>query len=532
MLRRFFNASPDSLNAAEEAAVSSLAAASHHASDLDIKSNAGVEGCAAYLNAVEATATQLQIPPTQRSYRTTFPLNYRSLFPSEARSYRADVLEASLEHYNVIWVNGEKFEFTAEATQRAEELQVAWIDLGTMLERWNRNASRERCGATHDNSPRPTRQELTAVLKALDSAWASFEERYISELVQIEAKARSHIVQAIELERQLKLLDMQHGEDAWTQVDYVEVQRSLISAVAHLNSVANVNRKGRDDLRVEVLQEAMSALRQCNAAGNISKEAADLFTATKILASDVVDSFEAMRVYLRDVANHLERVDPHLGNNCGLVARLVDWEESWEVGTAYLQQKRVLHALCDAVADIHRVQSFVPKLADMCEECDVELFMVLPRLMWLRFLAEPEKQMPLLARLLPHRFGAASSETPTMGKELLVFYDKYASVQTTLDRMLIHSKSTCASSASGVRQLLAKRVIRCGHDESIAPYADVPHAHLEEAKALVEDLMHELEAWSIELQRHCPEDWNQYSAVLVRCLRTEADKERKGPFGV
>jgi len=534
MLRRFFNAFPDSLNTAEDAAVNTLAAASRHAAGLDIKSSAGVDSCAAYLNAVEATATQLQIPPTQRSYRASFPLNYRSLFPSEARSYRADVLEASLEHYNVIWVNGEKFEFSAEATKRAEELQVAWIDLGTMLERWNRS----RAGS-HDNSPRPTRQDLTSVLKALDSAWASFEERYISELVQIEAKARGHIVQAIELERQLKQLEMQYGEEAWKIPDYREVQRGLVTAVARLNSVANVNRKGRDDLRVEVLQEAHSALRQCNAAGDIGQEAANLLTATKILSTDVVDSFEAMRVYLRDVANQLERVDPHLGNNGGLVNRLVDWEESWEVGTSYLQQKRVLHALCDAVAEIHRVQSFAPKLADMCEECDVELFMVLPRLMWLRFLVEPEQQMPLLARLLPHRFGAASSETPTLGQDLRSFSEKYARAECALARLCGtagHPEPLFRGlgSTADARQLLAKRVI-CGSDDetnAVYAYAAIHDAHVEEAKAQVEDLMHELEAWSIELQRHCPEDWNQYSAVLVHCLRTEAEKERKGPFGV
>jgi len=530
MLRRFFNAFPDSLNAAEEAAVSSLAAASGPAAMLDIKSPAGVDSCAAYLKAVEATATQLQIPATQRSYRANFPLNYRSLFPSEARSYRADVLEASLEHYNVIWVNGEKFEFSAEATQRAEELQVAWIDLGKMLERWNRSPK----AASHDNSaPRPTRHELTSVLKALDSAWASFEERYISELVQIESKARSHIVQAIELERQLKQLEMQHGEDAWMLSSYQEVQRALGMAVTRLNSVANVNRKGRDDLRVEVLQEANLALRQCSAAGDMGKEAANLLTATKILATDVVDSFEAMRAYLRDVANHLERVDPHLGNNCGLVARLVDWEESWEVGTAYLQQKRVLHALCDAVAEIHRVQAFAPKLAEMCEECDVELFMVLPRLTWLRFLAEPEKQMPLLARLLPHRFLAASSETPTLGPVLRVFSEKYSQAECALARLCGTAGHPRGSNfGADVTELLAKRVICGSDDEANALYGAIPGVHVEEAKAVVEELMHELEKWSMELQRHCPEDWNQYSAVLVHCLRTEAEKERKGPFGV
>jgi hypothetical protein len=465
-------------------------------------------------------------------------LNYRSLFPSDARSYRADVLEASLEHYNVIWVNGEKFEFTPEATRRAEELQVAWIDLGTVLERWSRSRN-----ASGNVSPRPSRTELGPVLKALDSAWANFEERYISELVDIEAKARSHIVQAISLEQRLQQMETQYAEDVWSVKEYPEVLRELVGATARLNSVANVNRKGRDDLKAEVLLEAHSTLRQCNAIGSASREwknsssstheDSKVLSAAKVLATDVVESFNAMRQYLCEVGNCLERVDPHLGNNCGLVARLVDWEESWEVGSAYLQEKRALHALCDAVAEIQRVQAFAPKLAEMCEECDVELFMVLPRLMWLRFLAMPQQQIPLLARLLPHRFAGAATANPILGPELQSFSEKYSDVERTLSKMW-HAAGTPTNvdHAMDVRMLLTKRVISGTDDEVAALYAGMPPAYAEKAKAQVEGLLHELEAWSIELQRHCPEDWNQYSAVLVHCLRTDVEKERTGPFGV
>jgi len=532
-LRRFFNVSPDSLSAVEEATVSRLAAASGHAATQDIRNPGGVDSCAAYLQALEAAATELKIPASHRSYRASFPLNYRSLFPSEARSYRVDILEASLEHYNVIWVNGKQFEFSAEATQRAEELQVAWIDLGKTLERWNRLPRR----ASSSSPSRPTRHELTSVLQSLDNAWASFEESYITELVQIESESRSHIVQAIALESELKQLEVQHGNVAWTLPNYQEVQRSLCMVLSHLNSVANVNRKGRDDLRVEVLREANLALIQCNATGSVGNEAGSLLTATKILATDVVDSFEAIRVYLREVANQLERVDPHLGNNCGLVARLVDWEESWEIGTAYLQQKKLLHALCDAVAEIQRVRLFAPKLADMCEECDVELFMVLPRLIWLRFLAEPLQQMPLLVRFLPHRFVAGRSEIPTLCQDLRSFSEKYSQTECAL-ASLCGSTGCVPETKSGpnfyadARELLVKRGICGSGDEADNLYAAIPHRHVDEAKTLVEELMHELEAWSIELQRHCPEDWNQYSAVLVHCLSTETETDRKGPFFV
>eukprot|EP00913_Durusdinium_trenchii_P024944 g23412.t1 len=73
-------------------------------------------------------------------------------------------------------------------------------------------------------------------------------------------------------------------------------------------------------------------------------ENSEKLAAARILAKDVLDSFTAMREYLREVGRCLERVDPHLCNNVGLVARLVDWEESWEVGTRYVQQEKMLTA--------------------------------------------------------------------------------------------------------------------------------------------------------------------------------------------
>lgn len=543
---RLFGPTQECLGAPEEAAVSRLAAASRRAANLDIKSAAGADSCAAYLIAVEAAAVALQLPPTPRSYRAHFPLNYKSLFPGEARSYRADVLEASLEHYNVIWVNGEKFEFSAEATQRAEELQCAWIELGSVLERWDRATPKSRSPERPNNcSTRPSRIELSGVLKNLDSAWASFEERYISELVQIEAKARSLIVQAIDHEKHLQDLEAQHGEKCWDMKDCRDVLRLLTAAITRLNSVANVNRKGRDDLRMEVYIDAKNTLRQCNGGGGCDKlENAYLMSAAKILATDVVDSLAAMRGYLREVAHFLERVDPHLGNNSGLVTRLVDWEESWEVGTAYLQQQPVLQALCDSVAEIRKAQSFAPKLIEMCEECDVELFMVLPRLIWLRFLSQPEMQnvqKPLLVRLLPHRFKDVASKTPTSGPELQTLSAKYAATEKAIiDAMNIFSKDSAAEYDSNhsrgflprARSLLVQRVISGSSDDADDNFSSVPHAFRANVQAQVESLMHELEAWSIELQRHCPEDWNQYSAVLVRCLSDEGEKERQGPFGV
>merc|ERR1719313_1947159 len=95
-----------------------------------------------FLEVLDACAQTLSLEAATRAYRVEFTINYRALFPDESRSYRVDVLEASAEQYAVIWVNGDKFEFTAEAIRRAEALQRAWADARTLLERWPIKATR------------------------------------------------------------------------------------------------------------------------------------------------------------------------------------------------------------------------------------------------------------------------------------------------------------------------------------------------------------------------------------------------------
>lgn len=507
-LRRLFGVSSE-FSSAENTAINLAASASAKCSQ-DLSEP---ESCQAYLAAIEAAAIQLQIAPASRGYRANLPLNYKSLFPSDARNYRVDVLEASLEHYSLIYVNGEKFEFSVDAQEKAEKLQMAWTDLGSLLGRWS----------SSPKEMRPKRNEVVPVLQTVDSAWASFEEQYISELVNIEDKARNQIVQAVELERRLQHLENQRS---YGSPEYREVLRCLVAAISRLNSVANVNRKGRDDLRSEVLLEAQRILRESSSDGHPQGALA----AARVLATDVMESFTAMREYLRGVTYCLERVDPHLGNNVGLVARLEDWEECWELGAIYLLHEPGLGALCDAVAEMHRLKESIQELATMLDECDAELFMVLPRLVWLRFLSEPIKQTPLLARLLPHRFLPSKSGTQcVLSEELDAFVQKYSQVESSF---VATTSRPCASDLKSIRDLLAERVVRGEADDSHPAYASMPDGRAIEAKAGIEGFVLELEAWSMELQRHCPDDWNQYSAILVQCLTMTAEKKRAGPFGI
>merc|ERR1712014_64038 len=115
--------------------------------------------------------------------------------------------------------------------------------------------------------------------------------------------------------------------------------------------------------------DAAKTLERCDTAER-NGESTELLSAARGLSGDVMDSFLAMRRYLRETSRCLERVDPHLCNNVGLVERLVDWEECWEVGKHFVQNEMFLTGICDFVAEIRLAQRLIPDLKAMCEDCD------------------------------------------------------------------------------------------------------------------------------------------------------------------
>jgi len=219
------------------------------------------------------------------------------------------------------------------------------------------------------------------------------------------------------------------------------------------------------------------------------------------LASDVVESFDAIRFYVRQVGECLECVDPNLCKNAGLVARLVDWEESWEIGSQYVQKQELLKSVCNLVAKVKSAQHLVPALTTMLEDCDVELFLVLPRMVWLCYLTEPDKHQGLVGSLLPHRFGKSQDA------ELSAFVESFKSVMGSISQIggVERAENTLMQ-----RSVLGSSSLK---------------AH--SSKDEIESFMLDLERWSMELQRRCPEDWNQCSSVLIQCLTGGSEKDRK-----
>jgi len=508
---------------------------------IDVQSEVGHMACVCFLSRLESAAGAMELAVAPRDFRSEFSVNYRALFPDGARHYRVDVLEASIDRHQVVWVNGDKFELNTETVSFAETLQQSLADLGVVL--GQHQVGRRSRNASDDNAAEGlSRDSLAAALTKIDIAWAAFENKYISNLIIIEDRARQLVVRAVESERRLRHLEAHQARGRpVSEAECDEARRDLVERISRLNAVANHRRKGRDDLGGDILSSALAALSHCS-----NEEPKKHKSAAQVLAADIVGAFDAIREYLREVKSCLERVDPHLCNNPGLASRLVDWEESWEVGGRYVRHTPLLEALCDLVSKIQTIQTLTPALATMCEECDVELFLVLPRIALLAFLAQPTgKQVELMRVMLPHRFVAGEvcgGEAPdfTADEELEKLIQQFhhtvcvlagaAGNQTSAAVGEYPGESAWISSPTAAARAVAWELLVCravnGCDGNSGALERFNPTRRSEARKVAESFSRELERWSVELQRHCPEDWNQCSAVLVQCL-TGASKRHK-----
>jgi len=269
-----------------------------------------------------------------------------------------------------------------------------------------------------------------------------------------------------------------------TSKRYQDLLQALMQRFGSLNAVANTEGKGRDDFSADIilrcLIEQASPIFQSDA---LAQETA------QHLCAEVLDSFANLREYLQEVSQCLECVDPHLCKNDGLVSRLADFEQSYELGMLYVKDADTMRSLCLWVSQLQHATSLSSDFAAICESFDAELFLVLPRIIWLSFLAEPSVHTAAMRAFLPEKLAT--------GVELAAFRSSYLALGSTRDDLLrLAVRGPC--SAEGA----------CGA------------------------FLLQLERWSIELQRGHPREWNQCSEVMVRCLAGSLRKHRGREFVV
>jgi hypothetical protein len=103
-------------------------------------------------------------------------------------------------------------------------------------------------------------------------------------------------------------------------VEYIDKRSKLIQTLGKINSVANPEGMGRDDLSNDILLAAEGIYRRISLTQS---------KAVRKLAERIKKSFLDFKLLLRKYEQNIEVVDPQLKNNAELVEILVEFENAW-----------------------------------------------------------------------------------------------------------------------------------------------------------------------------------------------------------
>lgn len=179
-------------------------------------------------------------------------------------------------------------------------------------------------------------EEMARHLEQFDATWIGYEQIYVLELMLIEADARLFITEAIEADKELSAIEQREkarGRIVVDTAEFTEKRQKLIQILGKINSVANPEGMGRDDLSNDILQAAEGIYRRISPAQS---------KAVRNLAERIKKSLQDFRVILRKYDQNIEKVDPQLKNNVELVEVLVEFENSWSQGLTYFMDSKKL----------------------------------------------------------------------------------------------------------------------------------------------------------------------------------------------
>ena len=146
-------------------------------------------------------------------------------------------------------------------------------------------------------------------MEEFDENWVEYEKLYVVELMLIEQDARRYIQEAIDVERDITSAEVRErakGKIMVESSDHNKNRKKFVDILNKINSVANPDGKGRDDLEVEILLQSEGICRRIS--NSQSK-------AVRKLAEGIKKSFATLRELMRKYGENIEGVDPQLKNN-------------------------------------------------------------------------------------------------------------------------------------------------------------------------------------------------------------------------
>lgn len=334
----------------------------------DLDSSEGQRIWKRFLGQIERLCESFSVKTSSREYRSEFSQAYRVLFVDASLSYLTEILDSAQEGFPFLYVNGEKYMFSQDVLEAGQKLFHGFWEIQHVI----KNIYSLACEENPHASVEEIKSDIRANLEAFDKYWVTFEQLYVFELMLIEADARRYITNAVEIEKDIMALEMKEkskGKIFLDSVEYNNARKKLVKVIGQINSVANPEGTGRDDLGVEILIKSEHLIRRVSATQS---------KAVRSLAEKIKKAFRDLRALFKKYQQNIEVVDPQLRNNPDLVEALYAFENSWEKGAAYFIDSKKCNQLLHFSQVIEAIKEKHPQFASQIEDRDAEIFVSIP----------------------------------------------------------------------------------------------------------------------------------------------------------
>ena len=304
--------------------------------------------------------------------------------------------------------------------------------------------------------------------------------------MNIESEARKIIVKSINCEKELKAFEIREklkGKIVIESNEYTELRKKLCFFISKINSIANSEGKGRDDLGVEILVKADYLLRK------ISKTQSK---SVRKMAEGIKKSFLNFRILLNKYDQNIDSVDPQLKNNQDLVEVLTNYEKNWERGKEFLMDSKKCAQLINFSQIIQATIEKYKYFKEKVENIDSEVFILVPCLTLLNALDGSDKN--ICSTYLPSLEDKATPDFELFHNLL----NKYKELCKNLnDPYLIYNTIEASIMEIDVFK---------------------ENEYLLSIKDKVIDIVKGIRNLSMNLQRNSPQDWNDLLDVVLNDL--------------
>jgi len=263
-----------------------------------------------------------------------------------------------------------------------------------------------------------------------------------------------------------------------------------VKVIGQINSVANPEGTGRDDLGVEIIVESESIIRRISPTQS---------KAVRGLAEKIKKSFLNLRLLFGRYEQNIEIVDPQLKNNPELVEALVAFESSWEKGKTYFLSAKKCNQLVHFSQIIEATAEKRKEFAEQIENRDAEIFVSLPCLLILKCLEQDDRNLCKAFYASMFLQGSEANE-------------KYIS--------LIHLFKQCrkiVNSDYDFYNLVEMKILEITYTEK----EDLKINDRPLFNEVSDKMLHKMKQLAMEMSRSKPQEWNKFLDVVLISNETQ-----------